>query len=285
MIFVYPLTRDWRRELCAPAPIINENDVIQCREWLSTVLWEIMVRANAQLEIFRIKNWGGKDMPEINLMVFCPSQMMRQALGNLFQAAGIFNVLTETGDFDELLAAGKNLQPEILLWACSYKENAAGNMIIFKKNCPLTSLIYLADSTDNEELAKLPEILRAEVDGCLSMRMLPRDLIKTMEIIILVKYTCLSAFFKSQLVNLLVKINENEKTKDPPGEKEKLTPREKEILQLLAQNYSNPEIAARLLISEATVKTHVSRILTKLKSKSRSQAVAAALNKGIIDRL
>lgn len=75
-------------------------------------------------------------MPEINLMIFCPNQMMRQALGNLFQAAGIFNVLTETGVFEDLLAAGKNFQPEILLWACSYNENAAGNMVSFKKTAP-----------------------------------------------------------------------------------------------------------------------------------------------------
>lgn len=110
-----------------------------------------------------------------------------------------------------------------------------------------------------------------------------------MEIIILEKYICLSAFLKSQLINIPLNTNENfeneEKTKNLPGENEKLTPREKEILHLLAQNYSNPEIAARLFISEATVKTHVSRILTKLKSKNRSQAVVAALNKGIIDKL
>ena len=228
-------------------------------------------------------------MPEINLMVFCPNQMIRQALGNLFQAAGIFNVLTETGVFEELLAAGKNFQPEILLWAYSYKENIAGNMVSFKKNCPLTTIIYLADSTDNEELAKLPEILKAGANGCLSLKMLPGDLIKTMEIIILEKYVCLSAFLKSQLLNIQLNINDNynneEKIKNLPEEKEKLTPREKEILHLLAQNYSNPEIAARLFISEATVKTHVSRILAKLKTKSRSKAVAAALNNGIIEKL
>ncbi len=228
-------------------------------------------------------------MPEINFMVFCPNQMVRQALGNLFSQNDTFNILMETAVFEELLAVGKNNQPEILLWANSYKEKAIGNMASFKKNCPLTSIIYLADNTDNEELAKLPEILKAGADGCLSLRMLPRDLIKTMEIIILQKYICLSAFLKSQLLNIPLNIYVNyeneEKTKNLPEEKEKLTPREKEILHLLAQNCSNPEIAARLFVSEATVKTHVSRILAKLKAKNRAQAVAAALNKGIIEKL
>jgi len=228
-------------------------------------------------------------MPESNFMVFCPNRIIRQALGNLFRQTGLFNVLMETGTFKELLAAGKNFQPEILLWAYSYKEKATGNMASFKKNCPLTTIIYLADSTDNEELAKLPEILKAGANGYLSLKMLPGDLIKTMEIITLEKYVCLSAFLKSQLLNIQLNVNDNynneEKIKNLPEEKEKLTPREKEILHLLAQNYSNPEIAAWLFISEATVKTHVSRILAKLKSKSRSKAVAAALNKGILEKL
>jgi DNA-binding NarL/FixJ family response regulator len=225
-------------------------------------------------------------MPKINLMVFCPDQKMRQALGYLFQETGIFNVLTETGLFEELLATGKNYQPELLLWACSCEKNATANMVSFKKNCPLTKIIYLTGITDIEEINKLPEVLKAGADGCLSLRMLPRDLIKTIEIIALEKYTCLSVYLKSQLDNLFTKLNKNgEKTKDPPEEKQKLTPREKEILHLLAQNYSNLEIAAQLHISEATVKTHVSSILINLKSKNRVQAVAAALNKGIIETL
>ncbi len=62
-----------------------------------------------------------------------------------------------------------------------------------------------------------------------------------------------------------------------------LTPREREILQLLADGMSNADAAGQLFISQETVKSHVRHILTKLEADTRTQAVAIALRDAMID--
>jgi len=68
----------------------------------------------------------------------------------------------------------------------------------------------------------------------------------------------------------------------PAGRLDVLTPREREVLALVAGGLTNDEIAARLVISPATARTHVGRVLTKLDARDRAQLVVIAYESGLI---
>jgi DNA-binding NarL/FixJ family response regulator len=72
------------------------------------------------------------------------------------------------------------------------------------------------------------------------------------------------------------------RTVEPPAGYAELTPREQEVLGLLARGQSNPQICERLVITEATAKTHVAHILLKLELRDRVQAVIYAYETGLV---
>ncbi len=75
----------------------------------------------------------------------------------------------------------------------------------------------------------------------------------------------------------------SEQRTSTPAQMTQLTPREREVLVLLAQGLSNAKIAGHLIISEATVKTHLAHVMMKLGVREKSQAVIAAYQTGLVE--
>ncbi|MEC4987003.1 MAG: response regulator transcription factor [Oscillatoria sp. PMC 1068.18] len=85
-----------------------------------------------------------------------------------------------------------------------------------------------------------------------------------------------SQFSPGILPKIMARVSEEKNQANPPAELAELTPREKEVLSLIATGASNKEIAQNLYISEGTVKNHVTNILSRLNLRDRTQAALFA---------
>ncbi len=93
--------------------------------------------------------------------------------------------------------------------------------------------------------------------------------------------TWLDPVVQARLVSALGDGDDGEPARPSPGLPDNLTPREAEVLGLIAAGLSNREIGERLVLSQATVKTHVNRIFAKIGARSRAQAVLYAIEAGL----
>jgi DNA-binding NarL/FixJ family response regulator len=137
-----------------------------------------------------------------------------------------------------------------------------------KEKLPDTRIVMLTVFADREHIF---QALLAGASGYLSKRTAPADLLKAIQ-----EVQCGGAPMSSDIAARVVEYFNQKGTAAPPPEV-RLSPREQEILELLAQGYLYKEIADRLHIAFDTVQWHIRHIYQKLHVRSRSQAIAKYL--------
>ncbi|MGB9802998.1 LuxR C-terminal-related transcriptional regulator [Desulfofundulus sp.] len=175
-------------------------------------------------------------------------------------------------------------QPEIILICCRGQgEGILALVNELQKVCPGSRLILISDGC-SPRLAYMA--YQAGIGGVLSRYMLPANLVSSIELICQAGVFCWNHSNLSQensVAMQAVVVSENKENKENKEIMGLLTARELEILQLMALNYSNKEIAQKLYVSEPTVKTHVSSILRKLGQSNRTRAILYGFKTGLLE--
>ena len=122
------------------------------------------------------------------------------------------------------------------------------------------------------------DALRAGASGFLLKDVLPEQLIAAVRVVAAGDALIAPTITK----RLIEQFARHAPPQTPPAALQYLTPRELEILTLIARGLSNGEIAEELVLSQATVKTHVKRVLSKLDLRDRVQAVVLAYEAGLV---
>jgi|Deesub1362A_J573_1020465.scaffolds.fasta_scaffold02456_3 DNA-binding NarL/FixJ family response regulator len=205
----------------------------------------------------------------IKIIIADDHNLFRKGLRKLLQSISGIEVVGEASNGEECLSLAKKLKPDVILIDLSmpYMEDFE----VIKKLKRLLNLKVVALSMHSEK----NYVVKAVKSGCdgYVLKNSPLDeLIQAIQAVLRE-----GAFFSPQVARYLA---------DTLVEKEEeiLTPREKEILKLLAQGKRNKEIAAELFISEKTVKNHLANIYAKLNVGDRVEAAFTALKMGLVDR-
>lgn len=201
--------------------------------------------------------------------------VVRKGLYSLLDHEPDISVVGEAVDGEEAVALTKQLSPDLVVMDIRMEKMGGVEATrIIRETCPETSILVLTGFGDEDVLQ---ESMRAGAHGFLLKDASPDELIDAIHRLIKGE----SLVSPRLLRRLFDEYSRSEETEDV--EYEKLTPREMEVLKLLTTGLRNDEIASTLVISEKTVKTHLTRIYSKLQIDGRSQAIIYAFRKGLVD--
>jgi DNA-binding NarL/FixJ family response regulator len=210
----------------------------------------------------------------IEVLVAEEHRLVRAGLRLLLEIDGDVVVVGEASRGEHALAGARTLNPDVVL--IDDRVPGFGGLQTTRMISGLADvgvLLLLASS----DAAQARAAVRAGVDGLLLRDGEPLDLLRAVRAV-----AAGDAFLAPPFTRYLVAALEGPRLGEELPMLEELTSREREVMALVAYGWSNPQIAARLDLSAATVKTHVARALAKLGVSDRAQLTALAYESGLI---
>ncbi|HEY3105580.1 MAG TPA: response regulator transcription factor [Gaiellaceae bacterium] len=211
----------------------------------------------------------------IRVLLADDQALVRHGFGMILRAEEDVEVVGEAGDGAEAVSLAAQLEPDVVLMDVrmpTLDGIEATRRIVAGVDSPR---VLVLTTFDNDEI--VVGALRAGASGFLLKDAPSEQLVAAIKVI-----SAGGSLFAPSVTRRLVERYVDELRPDSVPGLDELTDREQEILRLIARGLSNAEIASQLVLSEHTVKTHVTHLLQKLGLRDRTQAVVLAYEAGIV---
>jgi DNA-binding NarL/FixJ family response regulator len=217
--------------------------------------------------------------PAVTIVVADDHQVVRTGFAALLDTQPDFTVLGTASDGAEAVRLSRELRPDIVLMDVRMPGTngieATRQLSTGTEPGPRVIILTTFDLDDY-----VYDALRAGASGFLLKDVTAERLFDAVRVVASGE-ALLAPAITRRLIGEFARLRP-ERTRPAAIVLADLTPRETEVLRLLAEGLSNPEIADRLVVTEETVKTHVSRVLHKLGLRDRTQAVVIAYESGLV---
>jgi len=214
-------------------------------------------------------------LTKTKILIANTHRLVREGLQMMLGQEASVQIVGDAANGMQMFSAISELKPDIVLLDINMPGMDTGETLSILKSKGTKPLIFTTATDEDVILVAL----KAGARGYLSESTTAHNLIKAIDSI-----SKGEIWVERKMVNRIV---EGELNGDPPikeqrnHSKEQLTPREKEILALLKEGYTNKEIAEKLYISEKTVKSHLNNIFRRFNVSGRLQAIVYAIRNGL----